>query len=194
MEKIGLFNVNLDINYLKKKILKEENKIIKKYSPTNRYGILTDGGTGLGYDSLTSRHYHFNVLTWFGTKKLKREIKKCYNAFIGVNGGDIYVQCWANVMRNGEKIKPHRHTKPGDRNIICGNLVIQSPETMITYYEGTPVNNRVGALTLFPSTILHWTDAYLGEEERITIAFDIRSYTDWKEDVFDDAKHHWVKI
>jgi len=194
MKKIGLFNVNLDIDYLKKKILKEETKIIKKYPPTNRCGLITDGDTGLGSNSLTSRHYHFNVLTWFGTRQLKKEIKRCYNTFMNVNGQDIYVQCWANVMRNGEVIKPHRHTNPTNRSIICGNLVIQSPETMNTYYEGTPVNNRVGTLTLFPSNVFHWTDIYIGKEERITIAFDVRNYKDWKEDVFDDAKHHWVKI
>ena len=33
-----------------------------------------------------------------------------------------------------------------------------------------------------------------GEEERITVAFDIKSADFYKQDVFDDAKSHWVKI
>jgi len=192
MKKIGLFNVNLDIDYLKKKILKEEKKIIKKYPPVGYDNQPTDGETGLGLDSLTSRYYHFNVLNWDGTEQLAKEIKRCYNTFTESNQ-DIYVQCWANVMRCGQKINPHKHNYIPERNIISGNLVIHSNE-MNTYYEGSAVPNKISSLTLFPGTVYHWTDTYEGQEERITIAFDIRTYKDWKEDIFDDAKSHWVKL
>lgn len=195
-KEIGVFPTNISTEYYRKKILKNEPKIIKKYPPTGWNKVLTDYGTGLGLNSLTSRSYHFNVLTWFGTKSLKRCIKKSFNHYVQENHESLYVQCWANVLRNGEKIESHNHRDYEDLPFprISGNLVIHSDTLTHTYYEGTPVENERGRLVLFPSDVYHWTDTYLGNSERITIAFDIKTYIDWKLDVFDDAKLHWVKI
>ncbi len=49
-------------------------------------------------------------------------------------------------------------------------------------------------MTLFPSFVGHRTDKYVGNEERISIAFDIKTKEDWHEDVYDGAKRHWIKI
>jgi len=192
MNKIGLFHVNLDLDYLKKIILEKEKDIINNYPPCGHDGVLTDGETGLGLESLTSRYFHFNVLEWEGVETLRSEIKRCYDTFTSTSQ-DIYVQCWANVMRDGEKINSHCHNHRSDLNIISGNLVIQSNE-MSTYYEGKGIRNQEGVLTLFPGSVYHWTDTYRGEKERITVAFDVRTYKDWSEDVWDDAKYHWVKL
>jgi len=64
--KVCVFETNLNTVYLKNKILHNEKKIIKKYPPTDYSGNVTDGQTGLGLDSLTSRFFHFNVLKWWG--------------------------------------------------------------------------------------------------------------------------------
>lgn len=190
------FDTNINTDLLKRKILKNEPKILKKYSAIGYNGKLTDGGTGLGFNSLTSRSPNYNVLSWWGINFLKKEIKKNYEKVIGGKVDSIYVQCWANVMRNGEQIKPHRH-EDDPYNLhgrFAGNLVVSVDQLTHTYYDGTPVENKIGRMIIFPSQVLHWTDTYRGKSERITIAFDIKTHKDWQEDVYDDAKHHWIKI
>ena len=197
MDKIMIFDTDLNTDYYKKKILSKEISIIKKYSPTNYYGEITDGSTGLGYESLTSRFSHFNVLEWWGTKKLKKIIKKNYQKYFESNISPIYVQCWANVMRKGQQIKPHSHRDDESTryySALSGNLVIDVDEESYTFYENTPIVNKIGRMVLFPSNITHHTSLYNGSSVRVTVAFDIRNYKDWKEDVFDDVKSHWIKI
>lgn len=191
------YDTKVNVKSLKKQILKNEFKIIKKYPPAGHNGILTDGGTGLGSNSLTSRYYHFNVLNWWRTKTLKKEIKKCYLDYVSQENQYIYVQCWANVMRNGDKINPHNHRSKNDflkYHAVSGNLFISCDTQTNTYYENIKVPNIIGKLILFPSHVTHWTDTYYGTEERISIAFDIRTKFDWEDDVYSDAKKHWVKI
>ena len=190
------FDTNINTDLLKRKILKNEPKILKKYSAIGYNGKLTDGRTGLGFNSLTSRHPHYNLLSWWGINSLRKEIKKNYENAIGTKIDSIYVQCWANVMRDGEQIKPHTHENdpynPYGR--FSGNLVVSVDQLTHTYYNGTPVENKIGRMIIFPSQVLHWTDTYRGKSERISIAFDIKTRKDWQEDVYDDAKHHWIKV
>ena len=187
---------DIDLKRFSKQILKNEQKIIKKYPPTDFNNIKSDGGTGLGYDSLTSRFYHFNVLKWFNTNQLKKEIRKGYESYTKAKNTPIFVQCWANVMRKGDRIKPHAHM---DKNIsslhaLSGHLCVKVDGSTNTYYGGEPVRNLNGEMAFFPSTMTHWTDTYFGDGERITVAFDIYSEEWFNYDIFKDAKKHFVKI
>ena len=59
----------------------------------------------------------------------------------------------------------------------------------------SPVLNRNGQMIFYSIYFLtHWTDRYMGDDERITIAFDIYSKEWFDYDVFEDAKQHWIKI
>ena len=40
----------------------------------------------------------------------------------------------------------------------------------------------------------HWTNTYMGDSERITIAFDIYSEEWFNYVSSEDAKSHWIKI
>ena len=194
---IKKYTTNIDVLYFEKKILKNEKKIIQKYPPTGYDGNFNDGSTGLGKNSLTSRYFYFNVMNWWGVSSLKKEIKKCYFDFTKLKKQPLYIQCWANVMRKGEKILYHSHRSYLNTlkyNAVSGNLFISCDTQTHTYYENFSIANEPGVLTLFPSFIRHCTDRYDGEKERISIAFDIRTKNDWMEDVYDDAKKHWVKI
>ena len=187
---------DINLKRFSKQILKNEQKIIKKYPPTDFNNIKSDGGTGLGYDSLTSRFYHFNVLKWFNTNQLKKEIRKGYESYTKAKNTPIFVQCWANVMRKGDRIKPHAHM---DKNIsslhaLSGHLCVKVDGSTNTYYGGEPVRNLNGEMAFFPSTMTHWTDTYFGDGERITVAFDIYSEEWFNYDIFKDAKKHFVKI
>ena len=196
MTNIKVVSLDSDINVLElsKKILKNEPKIIKKYPPTGFNGLITDGNTGLGSGSLTSRFYHFNVLGWWGTRSLRKWIRKGYEIYNGVSG-PLYVQCWANVMRKGEEIKSHNHSQNSNTlDALSGHLCVQVDRFTSTYYQGDPISNKNGAISFFPSSMYHWTDKYMGDSERITVAFDIRSLEYFERDIYPDAREHWIKI
>ena len=101
---------------------------------------------------------------------------------IKVNGlSNFYLKGWANVMRKGESIKAHLHSAQ-PTSYLSGHICVQCEKTA-TYYIN-PVNqlnepyiekisNEVGQIVLFPTCVPHYTDIHLGNEERITIAFDM---------------------
>ena len=191
-----ILNSDVNLKRFTKQILKNETRIIKKYPPTNRIGIKTDGNTGLGYDSLTSRFFHFNVLSWFNTNQLRKEIRRGYESYTNLKNTPIFVQCWANVMRKGDTIKPHTHMSENISSIhaLSGHLCVKVDGSTNTYYNGNPICNVNGQMVFFPSTMTHWTNTYLGNSERITVAFDIYSEEWFNYDVFEDSKKHYIKI
>jgi hypothetical protein len=195
---MNILVVDSDINcsWLSSRVLRNEQKILKKYPPTNYFKRRTDGGTGLGFNSLTSRFYHFNVLSWFGTKQLRKCIKAGYNNFNKVNDNPVFVQCWANVMRKGDIIKPHTHLNENISSLhaLSGHLCVKVDGLTSTFYNGKPLPNVNGQMVFFPSSMTHWTNTYTGDDKRITIAFDIYSKEWFDYDVFEEAKQHWIRI
>ena len=79
MYKIFTISTDINVKKLAKKILKNEPKIIKKYPGKGIDGIYDfDGSTGLGFNSLTSRSSHYNLLNWWGTGPLKKWTRNGY--------------------------------------------------------------------------------------------------------------------
>ena len=195
---MSMFILKSDVNLKRftKQILKNEQKIIKKYPPTDFKKIKSDGNTGLGYDSLTSRYFHFNVLKWFNTNQLKKDIRKGYESYTNLKNTQLFVGCWANVMRKGDRIKPHVHAEQNtsSHHFLSGHLCVKVDGSTNTYYDGIPLCNVNGEMVFFPGTMTHWTDTYMGDGERITVAFDIYSEEWFNYDVFEDAKKRFVKI
>ena len=99
-------------------------------------------------------------------------------------------------MRKGDKINSHVHNDPHISSIsaLSGHLNVKVDGSISTYYNGEPKLNIQGEMTLFPSGMPHWTDTYNGEEERITVAFDINSKDYFDFDIHKYARSHWVKI
>ena len=197
MNRIICFQTDINVTKFAKQVLKNESKIIKRYPPKGLDGVYSDGDTGLGYNSLTSRFAHFNILNWWGTGSLRKWIRRGYENFNNIKGQPLYVQCWANVMRKGEQILPHRHSiRDGVSPIkyLCGHLSVQVDGSTSTYYQGRPVLNKLGEMAFFPADVYHWTDRYEKDSERITIAFDIYSKEVYSDCILDEFKYHWVKI
>ena len=175
-------------------ILKKEKNIINKTG-------WQDGGTGLGVNSLTSRSPLYNLVEFKETKYLKKIIKNAHLDFMKelnlTYEDNLYIQCWANVMRKGEKIKKHFHSI-NNYDYLSGHICIQTTDTN-TYYlepyhkEKFILKNNPGNITLFPSWVEHFTDEVLDNKERITIAFDLRN-TNSMQDIYPDMKQHWSKI
>ena len=178
---------NIDTNSLSKFLLSKEKEVKKLPTSVGRGSVESDGYTGLGLKSTTAKFQSYNILTWNHPeiKKLKSNIAKnviVYNDKCGnktPNG--LWIQCWYNVLRFGQKIKPHNHSTTSDSylsghfNVQVNNTstVYMSPVNQINDPEVIDIENVPGELTLFPSYIFHYTTLHYSFKPRITIAFDV---------------------
>ena len=178
-------NIINDVNFSAvSKIIKSKEKKIIRSSPKSS----GDGNTGLGDNSLTSRFGYFNVLKWQepDIQKIKDHIvdnvSKFYNRILQEKPKDLKIQCWANVMRKGQQIKPHVHDT--SNNCLLGGHICVDVDNTSTHYinpfkyfsginqETYSSKNEVGKITLFSDNIPHYTDKVISKD-RVTIAFDI---------------------
>jgi len=176
----------INFNNLSKCLLKKEKEILK-LPLTFKVGKITDGYTGLGKNSTTMRFNRYNVFNWKNKNisLLKENIINFHNNIINyfklppVN--ELYIQCWVNIMRKGEKIQPHIHGVKPD-TYLGGHICIQCNNTSTNYIN--PINqinepeiysskNEIGKITLFQNNIPHFTDIQNTNNERITLAFDL---------------------
>ena len=128
----SLEDVNFEV--VKEIILFKEQEIIKNTPTTN-----TDGNTGLGFNSLTSKFEHFNVFSWQEPEiqKIKKGVSDHLHFFLNkilmeVPVG-LKVQCWANVMRKGEQILPHVHDV-SNNTYVSGHVGVTTNETQTHFH------------------------------------------------------------
>jgi len=176
---------NIDFNEVSKFCLKKEKEILKL--PISNELKNKDGYTGLGKNSTTSRYKNYNVLKWKNKniKLIKQTIIDLHNEILryfnqpSIN--ELWIQCWTNIMRKEEKIKPHLHSFD-PYTYLGGHICVQCDNTSTHYIN--PINqindpeiysskNEVGKITLFQNNIPHYTDVHKSNKERITIAFDL---------------------
>ncbi len=186
--------VDFDLSMLKNEIFWQEHRIIEHYP------FEDDWGTKLGPNSLTSRSNKYNLLTWSDAKPLGAFIRHTHDSLIhelNLPPTKIYAQCWANVMRKGEKMAMHSHGRD-PWSYLSGHLCVQVKDTNTYYqnpYGGDPYAsaNSVGKMTLFPSFLPHSTEE-VDTGERVTVAFDIRTEEGYYKDIKDNMKEHWVRL
>ena len=178
---------DIDFDTLTKFLLIKEKEIKKIPLKIRENGKLYDGYTGLSDKSTTVRFAEYNIFNFKNKQidNIKYNIIKIHNNFLNkINlpiPNELYIQSWFNVMRKGEQIKPHIHAVIPD-SYLGGHICVKCSNTSTIYIN--PVNqinepeiysskNEVGKITLFQECIPHYTDIHNGEEERITIAFDL---------------------
>tara|TARA_R110002020_G_scaffold32434_1_gene99807 strand:- start:1799 stop:2422 length:624 start_codon:yes stop_codon:yes gene_type:complete len=175
----------IDYKKIAKIILKKEPELMKQYGPTQKPN--QDGYTGLGKDSLTSRYDSYDIFKVDPSiEALIPKIQKVHDKFLKALNlkapPKIRIKGWANVLRKGESIHPHLHDISSSA-YLAGNIPIQCQDTSTFYMN--PLNqlndpevyetkNKIGLLTLFPSTLPHYTNKHMSSEERITIAFGLK--------------------
>ena len=166
-------------------LLKQEQIILDNFRTS-----LGDGSTGLGDNSITSRHPFFNVLEFdfHLAKQLKTKLFDCICCLLNITGNTtwqetLYTTCWFNVLRQGEKMKIHSHAYH-DSTFYGFHVTIKATETFTSYYhpvkhqeEAFHVPNKQGYLTLFPNLIPHGVTPNKYETPRITIAGDMYAST-----------------
>ena len=178
---------DIDTNSLSRFLLSKEKQVKKLPTSYDKDNHVIDGYTGLGSRSTTAKFQSYNILTWDHSeiKKLKSNIAKSVIDFNDECGNKtpnvLWIQCWYNVLRFGQKIRPHHHSiSPGC--YLSGHFNVQVNDTSTVYMS--PINqlndpqvidikNKVGDMTLFPSYIFHYTTPHYSLKPRITIAFDL---------------------
>jgi len=178
---------NIDTNVLSEFLLKKEKEIKKLPVYYDDNGEVVDGHTGLGKNSTTSKFQDYKLITWNHPEilKLKNYIRKNiveYNIECGnKTPNQLYMICWYNVLRFGQKIKPHLHAT--DPNCyLSGHYNVQVGDTFTCYMSSINqihnpqvirVKNNPKEMTLFPSYIAHYTTSHYSLKPRISIAFDL---------------------
>ena len=179
---------DIDTNSLSRFLLSKEKQVKKLPTSYDKNNHIIDGYTGLGSNSATAKFNQYHLLKWSHPEinKLRSNIAKNlyeYNIECGVKTpNEIYIMCWYNVLRFGQKINPHWHSaKPncylsGHFNVQVNDTstVYMSPINQLNDPEVIDIKNKVGDITLFPSYIFHYTTRHYSFKPRITIAFDIR--------------------
>lgn len=124
-------------------------------------------------DNLTGRYRYYNALE---DPVVGPIILPKYRILFG---SGKWLQCWFNAFRKGDRIQPHKHHDPQDpgqkylKPFTSCNLFLGGTRSGGTIYDGTTYENHVGELLVFEAGILHWTDAYEGDDVRVTMATDI---------------------
>ena len=181
---------DIDTNSLSRFLLSKEKEVKKLPTSLGEDETSSAGYTGLGSRSTTAKFQSYNILTWDHPeiKKLKSNIAKSVIDFNDECGNKtpniLWIRCWYNVLRFGQKITPHHHSVDPDC-YLSGHFNVQVNDTSTVYMspinqlndpEVIDIKNKVGDMTLFPSYIFHYTTPHYSFKPRITIAFDLNLY------------------
>ncbi len=152
------------------KILSLEDTV-KKLGPDIYPGTSEDSLTG----ALLAESVHFALpeINTILEPKLKKLLGPCV------------VQCFANILRQGEGIDEHRHFVDYDHAYIerhgaTGNIFLYGDPTTGTYYKFPELgpfqvkyDNKVGELSLFTPTLFHGVYKNTTGDMRISMAIDV---------------------
>lgn len=190
--------IHVDLNKFKSFFLNKEKELLNEYDACN------DGGTGLGDNSITSRYANYNLLNLPEMFFLKKIIEDKHRIFLKELNIKIkepyYILCWFNVLRKGESIKKHYHSKVEEGYcFLSGHICINTKNTF-TYYEppffnrSIEIKNKNNQIIFFPSWLDHYTSTVNEDYERITVAFDI-IYNQYRP-TFDPKKEtkKWIRL
>ena len=152
------------------------NKILSLEDTVKKLGPDIYGGTSK--DSITGRYQYFNYLNVPEINTiLEPKLKKLL--------GPCIVQCWANILRQGEGIDEHTHFDGAPENYIerhgaTGNIFLYGDPTTGTYYcfpelglLNVKYDNKVGELSLFRPTLIHGVRKNTTGDMRISMAIDV---------------------
>ena len=206
---IGSEILPINLEKLSKTCLEKEKEILKTpveyFTDLNGNKKLFDGFTGLGKNSTTSRSPSTSVFGWDTPEinSLKKNIRRCvidYNRKLkNTIPEQLWVHCWVNVLRFGQKIKPHLHAVRG-YSYLSAHFTVQCNNTSTCFIN--PVNvfndpeiierkNEAGKLTIFPSYLPHYTTRHYSFKPRITLAMDITCVDN---QVLDYPEGFWILL
>ena len=90
-------------------------------------------------------------------------------------GKPISIQCWGNILRQGESLEEHTHGTGDEPTFYALNIFLSGNTTTGTYYYDAReyIPNEVGELIVLTSDIPHGVPTHLFQEPRVSIAMDV---------------------
>jgi hypothetical protein len=182
------------LSYIGQFLSEEECQIIYDYAIENEERLINLGEdiysavkTKNPKGSLTGRYNLYNCLNIdILNPILKPKFKNLINYFNF--DGELYIQCWINILRYGESLDIHRHVDYLDETYIyaSGNIFIHgNPNPGTSFYYDDRIDNyknRPGIIQVFHPIIEHGVRTYLNDDVRVSIAFDIGNQEMLEED------------
>jgi hypothetical protein len=91
------------------------------------------------------------------------------------NRRKVYINVWANILRDGEFISPHNHSQSSNGYLAGTLYVTTSNANFVLDKEGSKLKiaPEPGRIVFFPSCLTHYTETHKGVGQRISISFDI---------------------
>jgi hypothetical protein len=114
----------------------------------------------------------------------------------------LWIQMWCNILRENQSIEIHQHDG-SENSYLSGNLCLQANNTK-THFVNPQIyftkfnsdyssENKKGNLTIFPSTLPHYTDKVEKNELRVTVAFDVLTEKNKKKLLWDSGENNLFK-
>jgi hypothetical protein len=169
---------------------KEIISVIKQFDEEHTKEIESVEIAGLDH-GLTTKWYTYNFLQaeHRSVKQLRdfvtSEVKNYLNE-IGHHEEQLYLQSWANLLKNGDTLNIHSHAGP--YSYVSGVFFVKTIASTTRYFlpldrripgvedfyeTEIDIQNREGGLVIFPSFVEHCSTPTLDGLERMTIAFDV---------------------
>jgi len=117
-------------------------------------------------------------------EKYRENFKNSEEGFLKNWPEEYTLNGWLISMKSGGKLKPHMHeygwlsgsiyiNVPKKKTIDSGNLVVCIDDK--DEINKKSIDVMTGSLCLFPASLLHYTIPFESDEDRIVLAFDVKS-------------------
>ena len=147
-------------------VLSREEEVLK----------IPNTNTRTDYTGLTGKYYDFNWLPWI-VEELEIDVP---NRLLSLepfqNYNTLWVQCWSNVLRQGEGLNMHNHGNDGEINdFLPAHVFIAGNPNTGTYYKELNITmpSTRGNLHIFNPFDEHKVVLNTHSTPRISLAMDI---------------------
>lgn len=158
-----------DCLHIAKILKRDEHKILA--IPNN---------TATGYRGTTAQYSVYNLLTHPDIRPLNIP-DKIFSLPILKDKNELWVQCWGNVLHQGQNLPVHSHAEkdePITNDLLACSIYLDGQDPCYTHWEdGKQVNQR-GTLHVAGKFHQHEVKRNIHTTPRISMAFDIYWNTD----------------
>lgn len=175
---IVVSNYDKDLKEVAEFLLSKEKYILDNCPIVSDFGSLLPS-------FVTTRAGSYNVFQFIDEcpqlGDIKRYIIDQYWKYVEDVGFKEYavkpgINCWFNVVRNGEKIIFHKHSE-NERSFVSATMCIQVEDTQSIYKKNgevvKTVENKEGQFTIFKCDLEHGTTTHISDVPRVTLGIDI---------------------
>jgi len=157
-----------------------ETKLITEQLFTHENTILNidqDYFNGDAYEGLTRQHRVYN---WLSNDVISRIglPNKLFQLPLFKDWEDLYIQCWGNILRQGQNLPQHCHRgveseAQDDNRMYAMNIFLSGHTTTGTIIEGTKHHNDIGELVILGEDVEHKVRTNYSQTPRVSLAMDV---------------------